>query len=289
MNEDTEGRTGVAGVIFDSGWQQGSIFQPPEEYVHKLPANLKFDPATEWLVVCTQTCSLCSKDALAEPMAEVMVAKPIQKFAPRNTDAMGKNNKCLHVEVNSLPGSEGLACYIGRRAFIPKVDLAKWKPSVAWMPVLVTKAFRGWLAHHYIRVALPDRLVERMRLPGGVREIILGVLQSDVDGRPCAEGVATFFLDWRPERDISADEAYYIRLLVVCKDSATWDFMTNALSDLHATQRKGLSVKGVVVTHLDIETEDNITLTFLETMHRFNEWDELSNLPERLASIEKVI
>ena len=48
-------------------------------------------------------------------------------------------------------------------------------------------------------------------------------------------------------------------------------------------------MKGVIITKLDVDTEDNITLTALATMHRYNEWDHMSSLPERLASIEKIV
>ncbi len=287
MDEDNEGRTGLAGAIFASGWRQCSIFRPAVDKALELPAQLNFNPTAEWLVVCTQTCSLCAENVSAEPDAEVMVATALNKLAPRHDNAMGKNNKCLHVPVGGLPDCEGLACHMGRRAFIPKAVLAQMKPSSVWMTDVVAKAFRGWLAHHYIRVSLPDRLVERLKRAGGIREIVLDVLRANVGDKPCAEGVATFFIDWEPDEDISADKGYFIRLLVACKDEETREFMTNALSDLHATRRKGLSVEGVVVRELEVDTEDNITLTQLELMHRFNEWDELSPLPERLASIEK--
>jgi hypothetical protein len=288
MDEDTEDRTGVAGAIFASGWRQCSIFRPPAEGLQDL-GNLNFDPAREWLVVCTQTCSLCSENISAEPTVEVMVATPLLKFNPKHNDAMGKNNKCLHVPVRDFPNVDGLACHMGRRTFVSKAALAGWKPSRGWMEERVEKSFRGWLAHHYLRVSLPDRLVDRLRLPDGVRDSVMHVLQAKVSGRSCAEGVASFYIDWEPNEDIAADKPYIIELLVACKDEETREFMTHALSDLHAGKRDGLSVHGVIVAELELETEDNITLTMLEGMHRFNEWDELSSLPERLESMEKSI
>jgi len=250
---------------------------------------VKFDPAVEWLVVCTQTCSMCSEDFTAEPMAEIMVATPLQKFNSKHNDAMGKNNKCLHVPVASLPGLEGLACHIGRRTFMSRSTIAGWVPSKAWMAEEVEKSFRGWLAHHYMRISLPDKLVERLKEPDGVRDIINAALEGDVLGKPSAEGVASFYVSSKPDHDLPPDQPYQMELLVACKNEETREFLTRVLSDLHAAKKKDLSVKGVVITRLDIETEDNITLSALEGMHRFNEWDTLSLLPERLASIEKTI
>jgi hypothetical protein len=289
MNDVTEGRSGPAQVIFASGWRQCSIFRPPVDDMQDVPAYLKFDPAYEWLVVCTQTCSLCAENFLAEPMAEVMAATPLARFNPRHDDATGKNNKCLHVPVSGLPGCEGLACHMGRRAFVPRTALARWQPSLAWMEGNVVKSFKGWLVHHYMRVSLPDNLVERLKLPGGVRDIVMDALRADLNGAPCSTGVASFYIDWLPDEDVSPDHHYTVQLLVNCKDVETQEFMTLALSNLHATQRNGLSINGVIVTQLEIETEDNITLASLEGFHRFNEWDEVSSLKERLASMEKAI
>ncbi len=74
MHGDEDSRFGEneAQRILEAGWRQGSVFRPPVDFALPVP----FDHENEWLVVCTQSCTVVSRDLAGDPHIEFLVAKP---------------------------------------------------------------------------------------------------------------------------------------------------------------------------------------------------------------------
>jgi hypothetical protein len=273
-----------AAEIDSAGWRQCSVFRPPQQALDVLPSHVSLQDG-EWLVVCTQSCSVCSANFDKEPLVEVVVGEPLLTYNPRHSDAQGKSSHTFHLPLNGLPRAEALVCRLGRRAFIQRALLRQWTPERTWVAQGSLDAFKGWLANYYMRVALPNELVARLREPGGIHGTVKKALGAEVNGRKAEEGVTSFWIQWSTDEEPPPDRLYEISLLAACHDEDVQEFLDRELADLQGRRSASLSVNRVVVRDLVIKTVDNTTLADLKGMSRFNEWDEMSSLPERLASM----
>lgn len=275
--------------IQDLGWRQGCVFRPPEGAEAVLPGYLDLKP-DEWLVVCTQSCSVCSKNFDAVPLIEVIAASPIAKFNPSHGDAKGKSSHTFHLPIKGVPGAEALLCKLGRRAFIPRRLLLDWRPHGTWLPDEALNSFKGWLANYYMRIALPDRLMDRLHAEGGIRERVREFLAKELgDGRIAEDGVVAFYIKAGPDEDLPPERLYEISLVVVCEDDVTREFLDRQFGTLKGSSSSQISVKGVIVSEVLVKTADDTTLAELAGKSRLNDWDDMSPLPERLAHMQAAV
>jgi hypothetical protein len=273
-----------AAEIDRAGWRQCSVFRPPEQALGILPSHLGLRDG-EWLVVCTQSCSVCSVNFDKEPLVEVVVGEPLPTYNPRHNDAQGKSSHTFHLPLKRLAGAEALVCRLGRRAFIPRSLLGQWTPERTWVEQGALDAFKGWLANYYMRVALPNELVSRIRGPDGIHATVKSALGAEVNGRRAEEGVTSFWIRWSTDEELPPERLYEISLLAACHDEDVQEFLDREFSALAGRRSQALTFNGVVVSDLQVKTVDNTTLADLKGMSRFNEWDDMSGLPERLASM----
>ena len=285
MGKDSDLGVALAASIQSLGWRQGSVFRLPPEAAHLLPDYMRAH-AEQWLVLGTQSCSVCSANFAAEPRVEVLAATPLAKYKPSLGEARGKTNHTFHLPVKGLPRAEALACHMGRRAFLARERLLDIRPELTWLEPDAAKSFKAWLAHHYLRVALPDRLVERIRAPGGVKDVVKAALEAEIEGRKAEEGVITFYISWSSDEDLPEDKFYGISLVAVCNDEAVAEHMDRALAVLVGRRSNPLSVHGVVIEQLDVRTAEFTNFAMVSGKARFNEWDDMSALPERLRSMQ---
>jgi hypothetical protein len=283
MDQENDRHEKDAASIQSQGWRQGSAFRPPADF--SFPGYINFQVGNEWLVVCTQSCSVCSANFTNEPLVEVIVASELQRYNPNHSDAKGKSNHSFHLPINGMPNTEALFCQLGKRFFIPRVLLSTWQPEKTWIELGVLNAFKGWLANYYMRVALPDELVRRLKLPGGIKEIVNNALTMQLDGTPLNEFVSSIWIEWRPDEDLPSHKFYELSLIIVCDNDESREFLDRQLASLIGTAASPLTIEGVIVSELHIEVAENITLNLLAGKSRYNEFDALSNLPERLFSL----
>ncbi len=286
-SKDPDGAREIQG----SGWRQCSVFRLPENLKAYLPIYLMLKP-DEWLVVCTQSCSVCSENFKDEGLLEVIVATPLTRFNKSHESAKGRTTHTFHLPIAGLVGVEALECHMGRRAFIPRQRLRGWRPSSASVPEKASEdAFKGWLAHYYMRISLPDELVRRLREDGGIRETVLAALAKTNNGKPVSKGVSSFHIYYDPNEDIGPHDFYEIDLVIVCDDVETQEILNRELADLTGltSAEKPLSVQGVIIQSLKIEPADNVTLSDLQGLSRFNEWDDLSTMAERLQLMRAAV
>lgn len=288
MDAEEEQHGAWAARIERAGWRQCSVFRPSPDDCHLIPAYLELKD-TEWLVVATQSCSLCDANFVREPLFEVMVGSPLARYNPNHDNARGKNNRVFHLPLYGLPGAAALACHIGRRAFLPRNCLPTRRPEKTWTDQKDLDAFKGWLANYYMRIALPNTLVDRLREPSGISDIMKAAFKADLDGAEAQAGVNSVYIRISTEEELPPHKVYTISLVVVCDDENTKEFLDRQLADLMGRPSAPLWLHWVAVESLKIETADNVTLADLSGHSRFNEWDELSTLNTRLVNMRSAV
>ncbi|WP_298257300.1 hypothetical protein [Bradyrhizobium sp.] len=273
-----------ATTIQRAGWKQGSIFRPSEDASSLLSPYLELGP-NEWLVVCTQTCSVCAANFDKEPLLEILVGSPLPRYNPKHVDSKGRTSHTLQLPVSGIAGVQALECLLGRRAFVPRKLFRDWKPGSPWLGKEALNAFKGWLAHYYMRIALPDELVTRLRKPEGISSKIASTFAMQRKGRNADEGVVSVYIEWSTDDELPPTRRYGISLVIVCDDDETREFMERELSGLVGRESAPISIEGVILEELVIDTVENITLTDLSGKFRFTEWDELSGWQQRLENM----
>ncbi len=291
MSGDLTEQAELASRIERALWRQGSVFRPPPEAI--LPGYMALS-SDDWLVVSTQSCSVCAPDFDREPLVEVVAATALKIYNPGHKDAKGGNNRTFHLPVKGLPETEALACNIARRAFLPRRLLATIAPESTWVETEHLDAFKGWLANYYMRIALPGELVARLRGPGGICAIMTDVLKgtsnaAEVHGgqefahdTPLHQAVSSIHIRINTYEELPAEKSYAISLVVVCDTESAARAIDKALADSLLTT---LFYNAVVLEELIVQAPDNVTLADLGGHSRFNEWDDLSSLSTRLQSM----
>jgi hypothetical protein len=287
MPEAKEVQQSWATTILKAGWGQGSMFQPAKDIASLLPSYLELQ-ANEWLVVCTQSCSVCADNFDKEPLLEILVGSPLSRYNPNHVDSKGRTSHTLQTPVSGIEGVEAMECSLGRRAFIPRQLLCDLKPGIPYFTRSALAAFKAWLAHYYMRIALPDELVARLRRPEGISLKIGSVFKMKPKGRNANDGVRSIYIEWSTDEELRPGKYYGISLVIVCEDDDTKEFLERELSGLMGRPSAPISIEGVILQELWIQTIDNVTLADVSGKFRFNEWDELSHWSQRLESMGMV-
>ena len=66
-----------ANTILDKGWRQGTVFDP-----RGIAEDIKLADS-EFLIICTQSCTVVSSRFATDPIVEAMVIKPLAKYNPK--------------------------------------------------------------------------------------------------------------------------------------------------------------------------------------------------------------
>jgi hypothetical protein len=146
--------------INKAGWRQGSVFVLPD-----LDLPFEFDASSECLIITTQSCSVVSPRFETDPFVEAMAVRKLSKFNERSFEAIGKNQRKLHLKLTT-PSHDcvALECDINRRVFFQRKKLLTTTPihdlSIGDQGA---KKLASWMGRHYTRTALPDQLVQNMR------------------------------------------------------------------------------------------------------------------------------
>jgi hypothetical protein len=163
-------------------------------------------------------------------------------------------------------------------------------PESAWLTPEALDSFKGWLANYYMRIALPDQLVIRLRTPGtGIRDIVKAALAQELEGHTADELTRAFWIAWSPDEDLPPNRFYEISLVVVCDTDEVKELLDRELAPLMGTPSRPFSIEGVIVSSLVIDLADNITLRDLDGKSKFGEWDDLSTMVERLQNMRTAV
>lgn len=257
--------------ILQAGWRQGRVFRPPLGY----PLPVPFDYENEWLVVCTQSCTVVSADLDRDPHIEFLVAKPAAHYKANSPEATGKNQRRFHLPVSGLPGVTSLECDINRRFFEPRALCLSNPPDVNI--VVSEDAVRnlaGWISRYYTRVALPNELVRRAK---GLFGIIKEALRDNTrNGEMLSNSIDKILVRWSPDTELP-NGLYKIDILFLCADGAS-DLRLNSLLEVRLqqfTEKDGHD--GIKLTY-ENTVRSQTFLSQLDGYKRLSEWDYLSNL-----------
>jgi hypothetical protein len=274
-----------ANRILNAGWRQGSPCQPPED----LAPGVSYDAKTEWLVVLSQSCNVVSQSISDYPLIEVVVAKPNAKFHAKSPEATGKNGRKFQLPVSGISGVEALECDINRRFSIPRQSFLEFTP-----PVGVTVSARdarnlaGWISRYYTRIALPNELVHRAKIKGGLFEIIKKALDQKVtSGEPLHHRSDAIYVQFEPDEELASGTLYRMALLFLSDNREAADKLGDQLSTQLYPFTKAGGHDGIY-----LEFESNLTsqtlLSDVDAYSRLSEWDYLSNLGDVAAAQDKL-
>jgi len=264
-----------AKFILDKGWRQGSVFDPGDVLEIKLDNG-------EFLIICTQSCTVVSSRFGTDPNVEAMVVRPLAKYNQRDVRATGKNQRILHIEVIGNPQIKCIECDINRRFFFDRQNLLKIVPlqEIGIGERGITK-LAGWLGRYYMRSALPNLLVERMK-PELLPILFECLNEKQTHGQnnssPIYESTTYSYIDWQPRKEIA--DLFELKFFFICSDAHTEETLERMLLEKLEPYQSKMGKDGVRISSLICRTPNTTFLTDLNGYERFSEWDFLSELGE---------
>lgn len=180
--------------------RQGSVV--PEQVARRLHEPLA---SGDLRIVVTHDCD-CVQSSQVEPDFEMMVGRPISQADGNYTHA--KSSRTLHFEYKHRTLGQVFVEVIAR----PKIVLAKEllhdvPPDSDYQLEDKNKRILSiWLRSRYSRTALPDELVERLR-------VVKGTLEDVGKANPFV--LHGIYLDVDPKIELAPSETYELRIFVV--------------------------------------------------------------------------
>ena len=257
--------------VLEAGWRQGSVCRPPAD----LAIPVSIDREKEWLVVCTQSCTVVSPNLVNDPHIEFIVAKPIGSYKPNSQEASGKTIRRFHLPIAGHPGVAALDCDINRRFVAPRsLCLTSTPDAGITVSEEASRNLAGWISRYYTRVALPNELVIRA---GKLFDIIKAALKKNTkDGDKLFESIDKIFVQWKPDSELQAG-LYEVNLLFLCADGEA-DLLLDTLLEAKLkpfTEESGCD--GIKLTYANTVRSETY-ISQLDGYRRLSEWDYLSNL-----------
>lgn len=286
MSEDIA-QSGLGTMLLQAGWRQCSLFTPTVQNPCELPGYMEFDPSSDRLMLCTQSCSVCSEDEAREPLVEVMAVVPVGILTPQHKQAQtGALVRELVIRTESDPAIQALTCDAGRRAFIGRRTLLKWSPDQARVVPEDATAFQGWMARLYNRLALPNELGFRLRA-SGLLDAVRKMLKGKIGPKQVHEGVDRFYVVCKQTAELARDEPYAMDIIIVCTDEGCREHVDRAIQVMPMLQPGGMARHGISMAIPDVKMLDEVTLKDIRGYTRLNDWDALSGMADFAESTRR--
>lgn len=208
-----------------------------------------------------------------------MAVKPLQKYKDRAPEATGKNARKLHIPLSQSGETVALECDLNRRFQYERRALLECKP----MPQFevgedgATK-LAAWLGRSYTRIALPNKLVECMRIE--LTKLLEQALATPygAEADPVHHEVPYIYLKWGPATETA--EVYTLEFLFICSEFGAAGVLEEALQGAFKNFTNGATKDAIEVLNFACQAANETYLTDLDGYDRFSEWDYLSNLAE---------
>lgn len=259
--------------LLEAGWRQGSLFRPEED----LPG---FDPQAEWLVVCTQSCSIVSESLAKDPHVEVAVAKELKSLNARAPQATGKDVRRFHLPVSGRK-FQAVEIDINRRHFLPRQVLLDISAGRYQAEESAVRAMAGWLARYYSRIALPNELVRRAKLR--LFPAVSAALQTEWGAGRLHVAVPAIYVKWEPNDEVGEGSPYKVTALFLCKDRGVADALGGHLGEPLAPFEDEGGHDGIEVNWESVSIDETF-MSAVDGFSRLTEWDYLSDLGELASS-----
>lgn len=258
--------------IYSNGWRQGSVIDKDS-----ITLPEKFSCHNEddyYILICSQSCTVVSPDISKDPYVEAVLAKPIQKYNSRSPEARGKNQRKLHLPVNGGDNFEALEIQLKDRFELPRQNLTDILPK---KDITLNKSevlsLASWLGRNYTRIALPDTLVQKLKETGFRKELEDWFKTKLNDDATIADKISNIYISWKPDEE--ADK-YEVKMVFICDNEP--DTVGNVTSNFD-DKISSLDYPDLTL-NLSCEARDAIYLSDLDGLHRFSEFDYLTQMEE---------
>lgn len=266
-----------AAKICDAGWRQGAVLDPRTAGI-AVPERIKLSEE-EYLIICTQSCSVVSSRFSVDPEIELMVVKPLKKFKDRAPEATGKNVRKLHVSLLRPETMVALECDLNRRFQYKRTALLECKPLEQFdVGEEGAAKLAAWLGRSYTRIALPNKLVDCMRvaLLKQLEHALATPYGEEAD--PVHYQVPYIYLKWDPATEDA--EFYTLNFLFICNEYGAAGVLEEALQIAFKDFTGDVTKDSIVLENFACQVASETFLTDLDGFDRFSEWDYLSNLAD---------
>lgn len=270
-DEDSSFGENEAQQILEAGWRQGSVFRPPASLALPVP----LDREHKRLVVCTQSCTVVSRDLAGDPHIEFIIAKPTGHYKANSQEATGKTLRIFHLPVFGLANAPALECDINRR-FVLSRELCLKHPPEAGITVSEDAArnLAGWISRYYTRVALPNELVIRAK---GLFDAIKSALKKYTQsGERLSESIDKILVNWSPDIELQGG-LYHLDILFLCADDDA-DMRLNSLLEAKLQPFTEEGGHNGIELKYENKVSSETLLSDIQAYKRLSEWDYLSNL-----------
>ncbi|MDF1586017.1 hypothetical protein [Marinimicrococcus flavescens] len=275
-DEAKDADVALAAQLHEDGWRQASVFQPPPDY--PIPAELAFDGGEEYLVACTQSCSLVSQNFERDPLVEFLIARPVSSYAEDDEKATGKNVRRYLLPVSGIENLKALECDVNRRFFLDRRLLAGQSPDPRLIPdSRARRQFGGWLGRYYHRVALPNELGRRARQK--LWPSLKRLMKAQLAGKKVHENVDTIYLRWTPDEEADEATTYELEILILCKTAEAQQHIEDELNRKLGVFEEKKGCNGIIVKSQALVGPET-RLRDTEDFCRFSDWDYWSGLED---------
>lgn len=279
---------GLGTTLLQAGWRQCSLFSLTDGDLDQLPGYMFSEAGSDWLMVCTQSCSVCSDDHVREPNVEIMAVTLIPELLPSHKQARsGAMVRELIIRVQGSGVAEAVSCDISRRTFIARSKLLPLTPHAAAVVPDDVMSFQGWMARFYARLALPTELGWRLRTSGlldAMRKLLKG---KTADGAEVHLGIDRFYVRCPEAAELPSSEPYPMDIMIVCVDDATREHVDRAIQGLPMLAPEMMSRHGITMEVPDVKVLDEVTLKDIRGYSRLSDWDALSGMADFAASMRR--
>lgn len=268
MTEETSRSFGLdqAQALLDAGWGQCVVFHTNGDFPHNDVDGL--------FVVCTQSCTVVSPSLDRDPFVEIAIGRRLAKFHPRSPQARGKDVRKLHIPVEGAD-FEGLEVDINSRRFVKRELLLAATQTGYIVTDRDRQNFAGWIARYYSRIALPNELVDRLKLT--IFKQLTQFLEAQHGKAGCArhDEIGSMWIKFNPDLELPKDEKYQVKLLIICDHPDVAEAYDRELIAIYG--ERPVVIDGIEFS-FDVNTPDETRLSDLNGWHRFTEWDHLSEM-----------
>jgi hypothetical protein len=250
-------------ALLKSGWFQGAVL-PPEmaTQVRMLPGADAPPapacwPAGPWCVVVSQDCDLVYGDCVADPVAEIILATPIEQ--PSAKCERLRNPRELHIQLTKADGSSlPVAIDVRNRGTLDRVLLLTAAPATE---LFADSVAMRWIASHiarrYMRTARPEAFDWRFRK---ARKKIIELVDAE------DAVLLDVMLGIQPRGEIGSDKRYAVSIHPILQDEfgdlprSAQQKKRNIISEAIRQAMLPCKEEGIDVEIIEIKTRYDISL-----------------------------
>lgn len=249
------------------GWRQGSIVG--SDCLEALDREGIPRPSPDCLaIVLSHDCDVASSSFEKEPLVELAWLSPID--GPDGRMTLGKNARCLHIELQKVSSTEAswFEVSASARLSVSRRILAGYVPAAEWSLNQGSKQLVGkWAARRYDRSAFPDEF--NSRLPKSKR--LTRALEAE------STWIEALYIHVSDD-ELAPEQPYDVHLRAVMSVVNFADPEKRAQADRCLQELAGLldDSPGINVGEAEVVSESEFTLDDLRWMKRWGDFDWLS-------------